>query len=38
MITENEVQSRQLLRAHRLAEKLIHDVLGGKFEEEACKF
>ena len=39
MITKNETQSSlQLIRAHRLAEKLIHDVLGGKFEDEACEF
>ena len=33
-----EAQARQLIRAHRLAEKLIHDVLGSDFEEGACEF
>jgi len=33
-----ETQARQLIRAHRLAEKLIHDVLGGEFEDGACEF
>jgi len=31
-------QLRQLIRARRLAERLIHDVLGGEFEEGACEF
>ncbi len=29
---------RQLIRAHRLAERLIYDVLGGDFESGACEF
>ena len=33
-----EIQARQLIRAHRLAEKLIHDVLGSEFEDGACEF
>jgi len=33
-----ERQARQLIRAHRLAERLIHDVLGSEFEDAACEF
>jgi len=33
-----EKYSRQLIRAHRLAERLLHDVLGGDFESGACEF
>ena len=33
-----EEYSRQLIRAHRLAERLLHDVLGGDFESGACEF
>ncbi|MHC4103426.1 MAG: metal-dependent transcriptional regulator [Planctomycetota bacterium] len=29
---------RQLIRAHRLAERLLYDVLGGDFESGACEF
>jgi len=28
----------KLMRAHRLAERLLHDVLGGDFETGACEF
>ncbi|MBF0384252.1 MAG: FeoA domain-containing protein [Candidatus Omnitrophica bacterium] len=38
-LTENgESQARQLVRSHRLAERLLHDVLGGDFEKGACEF
>jgi len=30
--------ARQLIRAHRLAERLVYDVLGGDFESGACEF
>jgi DtxR family Mn-dependent transcriptional regulator len=30
--------ARQLIRAHRLAERLLYDVLGGDFESGACEF
>jgi DtxR family Mn-dependent transcriptional regulator len=30
--------ARQLIRAHRLAERLLHDVLGGDYESGACEF
>ena len=30
--------ARQLIRAHRLAERLLYDVLGGDFEAGACEF
>jgi len=33
-----EIKARQLIRAHRLAERLLHDVLGGEFEKGACEF
>ncbi len=29
---------RQIIRAHRLAERLLNDVLGGDFESGACEF
>jgi DtxR family transcriptional regulator, Mn-dependent transcriptional regulator len=30
--------TRKLIRSHRLAERLVHDVLGAEFEEGACEF
>jgi DtxR family Mn-dependent transcriptional regulator len=30
--------TRQLIRSHRLAERLVHDVLGVGFEKGACEF
>ena len=30
--------ARQLIRSHRLAERLVHDVLGREFEVGACEF
>ena len=30
--------ARQLIRSHRLAERLLYDVLGGDFEPGACEF
>jgi len=33
-----EDYTRQLIRAHRLAERLLYDVLGGDFESGACEF
>ena len=30
--------ARGLIRAHRLAERLLHDVLGGDYESGACEF
>ena len=38
LTSTGEIQARQLIRAHRLAEKLIHDVLGSEFEAGACEF
>ena len=35
---KGEDVARQLIRAHRLAERLLHDVLGGDFEPGACEF
>ncbi|MBF0217671.1 MAG: metal-dependent transcriptional regulator [Candidatus Omnitrophica bacterium] len=35
---DGEVSARRLIRAHRLAERLLHDVLGGDFEPGACEF
>ena len=31
-------RARKIIRAHRIAERLIFDVLGGKFESGACEF
>lgn len=33
-----EAQARRLIRAHRIAERLLHDVFGGEFERAACEF
>lgn len=30
--------TRRLIRSHRLAERLVHDVLGVEFEKGACEF
>ena len=30
--------ARRLMRAHRLAERLLYDVLGGDYESGACEF
>ena len=35
---KGDVYARQLIRAHRLAERLLYDVLGGDFESGACEF
>jgi DtxR family transcriptional regulator, Mn-dependent transcriptional regulator len=32
------VYTRQLIRSHRIAERLVHDVLGVPYEEGACEF
>lgn len=33
-----EDQARRIIRAHRVGERLIYDVLGGDFETAACEF
>lgn len=33
-----EDKARKLIRAHRLAERMLHDVFGGDFETGACEF
>lgn len=35
---KGHAQASRLIRAHRLAERLLHDVLGGEFEQGACEF
>jgi DtxR family Mn-dependent transcriptional regulator len=38
---EGEQRAREIIRRHRLAERLLHDVLdmsGDDFEEDACRF
>jgi len=35
---KGEDYSRQIIRAHRLAERLLYDVLGGDYESGACEF
>lgn len=35
---DGEARVRPLIRAHRLAERLVHDVMGGEFETGACEF
>ena len=38
-LTEKGVdRGRRVIRAHRIAERLIHDVLGNRFESGACEF
>ena len=38
-LTKNgEDYARRLIRAHRLAERLLHNVLGGDYESGACEF
>jgi DtxR family Mn-dependent transcriptional regulator len=38
LTAEGEERARRLIRAHRLAERLMHDVMGGEFEAAACEF
>jgi DtxR family Mn-dependent transcriptional regulator len=33
-----EESARRLIRSHRLAERMVHDILGGEFEAGACEF
>lgn len=35
---KGEDEARRVIRSHRLAERLIYDVLGGEFESGACEF
>ena len=35
---EGEDYARRIIRSHRIAERLIYDVLGGEFESGACEF
>ncbi len=35
---EGERRARQLVRSHRLAERLVQDVLGQAAEPSACEF
>ncbi|VEN73974.1 Magnetosome protein involved in iron transport into magnetosomes Mad30-2 [Candidatus Desulfarcum epimagneticum] len=35
---DGEACGRRLIRSHRLAERLVYDVLGGDFEAGACEF
>jgi len=35
---KGEDGARRLIRAHRLAERLLYDILGGEFESGACEF
>jgi DtxR family Mn-dependent transcriptional regulator len=35
---KGEDYAQQLIRAHRLAERLLHNVLGGDYESGACEF
>lgn len=38
LTNKGEDYTRQLIRAHRLAERLLYDVLGGDYESGACEF
>jgi len=38
LTNKGEDYGKQLIRAHRLAERLIYDILGGDFESGACEF
>ncbi len=33
-----ENRARQIIRAHRIGERLIYDIFGGDFEKGACEF
>jgi DtxR family Mn-dependent transcriptional regulator len=35
---EGRAYTRQLIRSHRLGERLVHDVLGVEYEKGACEF
>ncbi len=35
---EGEKYARQVIRAHRIAERMLYDVMGGDFEIGACEF
>ncbi|MBN1836463.1 MAG: metal-dependent transcriptional regulator [Spirochaetales bacterium] len=35
---KGQSHTRQLIRSHRLAERLVHDVLGVEYEKGACEF
>lgn len=35
---QGEARARKLIRAHRIAERMLHDVIGGDFEAGACEF
>ena len=38
LTNKGEDSARRIIRAHRLAERLLYDVLGGDFESGACEF
>lgn len=39
MLTKKGIKyARRIIRAHRIAERLIYDVLGSEFESGACEF
>ena len=38
LTADGEIYARQLVRAHRIAERMLHDVIGGDFETGACEF
>ncbi|MBF0396281.1 MAG: metal-dependent transcriptional regulator [Desulfobacterales bacterium] len=39
VLTENgEARAREIIRAHRIGERLLYDVFGEEFEEGACEF
>jgi len=39
MLTKKGIEcARRIIRAHRIAERLVYDVLGSEFESGACEF
>jgi DtxR family transcriptional regulator, Mn-dependent transcriptional regulator len=38
LTTAGSAHAKRLIRAHRIGERLIHDVLGREFESGACEF
>ena len=38
LTAEGETQARQIIRAHRIGERLLFDVFGDGFEQGACEF
>lgn len=38
LTAKGEARAREIIRAHRIGERLLYDVFGGEFEAGACEF